>query len=115
MAWLVLAAIQFYVSAMAAVGVACLLAPSRSGTFAAVIFLVGALYGASLLAWLPNPDPLQVNVGLFLAGCVGGISVLASRVAVRRLRARVPNKPLQPTSGGQARGSPRSVPRPRRR
>jgi hypothetical protein len=103
MAWLVLAAIQAYVSAMAAVAVAYLLAPSRSGTFASVVFIVGALYCVWILSWA-NPDPPQVNVGLFLSGCVGGISALASCIAVRHLRARVPNKPLQPTSGGRAPG-----------
>jgi len=96
MAWLVLAAVQCYVSAMAAVGVAYLLAPTRSGTFAVVVLILGALYCASYLAWFPNPDPLQVNVGLFLSGCAGGTSALASCVAVRRLRARKPSSQRHP-------------------
>jgi len=93
-------ALQLYFSAMAAIAVAYLLAPTRSGRFAVVVFTVGALGCASFFAWFWVLGTPQVYVGLFLAGCLGGISSFASCIAVRRLRARVPDRPLQPTSGG---------------
>jgi len=80
-------AFEFHGAAFCAVGAACVAAPGRPILAASLVFMRGALYGGAVLSVMWYPPP--VEYALFLSGCLGGVSAIASGIAVRRLRARV--------------------------
>ena len=100
-----LAAASAFFAALCGVGMAYAGAPRRGLLFATTAFaLIVFGAGVSWRALPPQGSPNSLSLGsLCLWSAAGGASALGLCIVREYLRGVVPNKPLQPTSGGHAR------------